>query len=77
MKIFSYEQVDMFSKNLAGSRDCLVLNVYSRHASLPVAPSEKPLLPVMVFIHGGGFFAGSGGVDFYGPQFLMDQEIVG
>lgn len=33
-------------------------------------------LPVMVFIHGGGFEAGSGGDRYYGPQHLLDKNIV-
>ncbi|XKL59024.1 hypothetical protein PGB90_000040 [Kerria lacca] len=41
---------------LIGSEDCLHLTVYT-----PMEPAEiiKPL-PVMVYIHGGGFFSGSG-----------------
>ena len=34
------------------------------------------LLPVMVFIHGGGWVCGSGNSLFYSPHFLMDKEIV-
>ena len=37
----------------SGQEDCLFLNVYS-----PVVEEEERLLPVMVFIHGGGFVVG-------------------
>lgn len=52
------------------SEDCLYLNVYT--------PDTKPkqLLPVMVWIHGGGFVWGSGNDDVYGPQFLIRHGVV-
>jgi len=30
----------------------------------------------MVWIAGGGYFAGSGGLSLYGPQYLLDKDIV-
>ncbi|XP_013146991.1 PREDICTED: juvenile hormone esterase-like isoform X2 [Papilio polytes] len=64
-------QKDIFTNEmLAGSEDCLYLNVYS-----PNLKPEAPL-PVMVFIHGGGFMSGSGDVDHYGPDFLMCHDVV-
>jgi carboxylesterase type B len=30
----------------------------------------------MVWIHGGGFFNGSGGTQMYGPQYLLDKDII-
>lgn len=53
-----------------GSEDCLYLNVYSKNLK-PTTP-----LPVMVWIHGGGFYTGSGNSEFYGPDFFMEHEVI-
>lgn len=51
----------------SGSEDCLYLNVYS-------PKTDKDLLPVMVWIHGGSFSKGTS--SHYGPEFLMDKDVV-
>ncbi|KAH8370631.1 hypothetical protein KR093_004383 [Drosophila rubida] len=53
-----------------GDEDCLYLNVYRPERRLPQA------LPVMVYIHGGGFFSGSAGPAVTGPEYLMDTREV-
>ena len=59
-----------------GTEDALHLNIYS-----PAFPQGgggnvgKPLLPVMVFFHGGGFVSGSGSRLLYGPELLLDKEV--
>ncbi|CAG7833495.1 unnamed protein product [Allacma fusca] len=60
----------------SGSENCLFLNVYT-----PIVPSQRPasvnarsLLPVMVYIHGGGFSAGGG--DVVGPRKFMKLDVV-
>ncbi|KAH8348144.1 hypothetical protein KR084_004841 [Drosophila pseudotakahashii] len=51
-----------------GEEDCLYLNVYR-----PEVRNRQSLLPVMVYIHGGGFFGGSAGPGFTGPEYFMDS----
>ncbi|XP_026751915.2 juvenile hormone esterase-like isoform X2 [Galleria mellonella] len=53
-----------------GTEDCLYLNVY-----IKTLTPKRPL-PVMVWIHGGGFYTGSGDSDFYGPEFFMMHDII-
>jgi len=67
-------QVNIFNisadktQKTVGADACLVLNVYT--------PNVTGKLPVFVWIHGGGFAHGSGGRDFYGPDYLVEQDIV-
>ena len=63
-------QLDLVTGLHVGREDCLSLNVYS--------PDLKPAepLPVMVFLHGGGFVSGTGDSSFAGPSFFMDHEVV-
>lgn len=65
-----YQNDIVFGQGLVGSEDCLYLNVYS-----PDIKPNKPL-PVMVWIHGGAFISGSGNDDFYGPEFLVRQDVI-
>ncbi|GBP64403.1 Esterase E4 [Eumeta japonica] len=55
------------------SEDCLRLNVYSPR--LPVSTPTEPL-PVLVYFHPGGFYSSSGLSIVYGPQYLLDRDIV-
>nr|ARM65397.1 putative antennal esterase CXE26 [Ectropis obliqua] len=54
----------------AGSEDCLYLNVFTKNLSPP-----RPL-PVLVWIHGGGFYTGSGNSDYYGPDFFLEHDVI-
>nr|UUB32777.1 carboxylesterase COEC4 [Dendroctonus rhizophagus] len=69
------EGSECYSKSLitnaiVGSEDCLFLNVYT-----PKLCSNQ-FLPVMVWIHGGGFTKGSGGTDLFGPDYLVEKDVV-
>ncbi|XP_075972287.1 esterase B1-like [Anticarsia gemmatalis] len=55
---------------IPGDEDCLFLNVYSPNVT------SDACLPVLFFIHGGGFKSGSGNVDSFGPDFFMRKYIV-
>jgi len=63
-------QVDALTGFHVGREECLKLSVYT-----PDISSGTPL-PVMVWIHGGGFVAGEAGSLFTGPHYLMDQDVV-
>lgn len=56
--------------DIIGSDDCLFLNIYTT--------TLKPIKPkaVMVWIHPGGFISGSGDDDTYGPDYLIDKDVV-
>ena len=59
-----------------GSEDCLFANVYTRWLPFRRNSRRGRGLPVMVFVHGGGFFFGRGDSDRHGPDYLMDEEVV-
>lgn len=63
-------QYDMGTKIYIGDEDCLYLNVYVPNVA------QTTLLPVMVWIHGGGFAYGHGNADAYGPEFLMNKNVI-
>lgn len=58
---------------LEGQEDCLYLNVYT--PPLEFIKNIKPL-PVMVWFHGGGWESGTGGDYYYGPQHLLDKNVI-
>lgn len=54
-----------------GSEDCLHLNVFTKNLPSNGTSERKP---VIAFIHGGGFTAGT--AMNHGPEYLMDRDIV-
>ncbi|KAJ8984074.1 hypothetical protein NQ317_006572 [Molorchus minor] len=67
-------QRDVYRRStvIEGEEDCLYLNVYT--PQLPQRNSDP--LPVMIFLHGGGWLCGSGNFMWYGPDILLDRDIV-
>ncbi|XP_028159631.1 venom carboxylesterase-6-like isoform X2 [Ostrinia furnacalis] len=61
-------QYDPFLKSVTGSENCLFLNIYTPRMNAGAN------LPVMVYIHGGAFMYGAGGM--YGAENLMDRDMV-
>ncbi|XP_020279915.1 esterase FE4-like [Pseudomyrmex gracilis] len=60
----------MIKQDMVGEEDCLYLNVYT-----PVLDKEARKA-VMVWIHGGNFNNGFGDDLFYGPDFLVEHDVV-
>ncbi len=55
------------SRKLVGSEDCLYLNIWQPN------DAGAELLPVMLFVHGGGFVSGSGSQEIYRGNRLSEQ----
>ncbi|XP_050327689.1 esterase B1 [Bactrocera neohumeralis] len=62
-------QKEPMTENILGSEDCLHLNVYA-----PAKPSTTGPLPVMVWIHGGGFLFGSSNGTL--PLSLISEDVI-
>lgn len=55
---------------IKGDENCLFLNVYTKSLQ------SNSKLPVMVYIHGGGFLSGSGDSNFLGPQYFLQHDVL-
>lgn len=55
---------------ILGSEDCLYLNVYTPDCMPPV------LKTVMIYLHGGAWYHGSGNTDLQGPDFLIEENVI-
>ena len=62
---------DYIFQDAGPSEDCLFVNVYT-----PVKANPASKLPVMVWIHGGGFIAGAGSEPRYSDSPLVDRGVV-
>ncbi len=62
---------------VAGSEDCLYLNVWAPRMESEEAAADGARLPVMVWIHGGGNTTGEGGAAMYdGARLAGTQNVV-
>ncbi|XP_013097162.2 juvenile hormone esterase isoform X1 [Stomoxys calcitrans] len=64
---------NMILDTYKGNEDCLFLNVFT--VKMPKG-DYNPDLPVMVWLHGGGYSFGSGNTFLYGPDYLVAENIV-
>jgi cholinesterase len=55
---------------VTGREDASIINVYTHDVS-PVKPKA-----VLVWIHGGGFQAGSSCTDSYGPDYILQKDVI-
>src|SRR5712692_213306 len=69
MQVHVWDDIDPFTAGV--SEDCLYLNVWTTKAG-----SSGPRRPVMVWIHGGGFFAGFGGEERHNGARLAEKGAV-
>uniref|UniRef100_A0A182M1Y5 Carboxylic ester hydrolase n=1 Tax=Anopheles culicifacies TaxID=139723 RepID=A0A182M1Y5_9DIPT len=66
---------DVITREISGSEDGLFLNVYTPALGRE-CNAEEPLLPVMVFFHGGGMTGGNGDSSLYLPNYLVQEGTV-
>ncbi|XP_073818275.1 juvenile hormone esterase isoform X2 [Musca autumnalis] len=64
---------NMILDTFKGNEDCLFLNVFTM--KLPKG-EYNPQMPVMVWLHGGGYSFGSGNTFLYGPDYLVAENVV-
>lgn len=67
---------NMILDTFKGDEDCLFVNVFTTQMPKDDDSAEQPKLPVMVWLHGGGFSFGSGNSFLYGPDYLVAEDIV-
>ncbi|KAF2892970.1 hypothetical protein ILUMI_13204 [Ignelater luminosus] len=67
-------QMDPYFNNyeVKGNEDCLYLNVYKPQ----ITQSKGKLLPVLFHIYAGGFTSGNANPDVYGPDILLDKDVI-
>lgn len=64
-------QQEDLNYTVVGSLDCLHVNFYVPHSA-----TSQNLLPVMVWIYGGGFENGYSNRILYGPKFIVKHDVI-
>lgn len=67
-------QIQPIIRAFHGAEDCLFLNVFTK--VMPYDKYFETYLPVMFYIHGGGFQYGSGNDILQDPEFLVQKDVV-
>lgn len=67
-----YQCPQAYSPGIIGTEDCLKINVYMPSSIF----HTKTYVPVMAYIHGGGFVIGNGGKLLYGAEFLVRHDVI-
>ena len=62
------------TKFIYGQEDCLYLNIFTPRPHMPEGGQLH--LPVIAWIHGGAFCVGDNGTKIYGPDYLLDYDVV-
>lgn len=65
-------QRDLFTNRVVGSEKGLYLNVFTPS----IGDESEQRFPVMIYIHGGGFIAGTGSSFFYDPVYFVQEGVV-
>uniref|UniRef100_A0A7G3AA86 Carboxylic ester hydrolase n=1 Tax=Lutzomyia longipalpis TaxID=7200 RepID=A0A7G3AA86_LUTLO len=60
----------IYLEGFHGDEDCLHVNVFTKNQN------PKRLLPVMVYVHGGGFICGAGTKIMYGPDYFIEKDVI-
>uniref|UniRef100_A0A182QUV2 Carboxylic ester hydrolase n=1 Tax=Anopheles farauti TaxID=69004 RepID=A0A182QUV2_9DIPT len=63
-------QFNKLLNKIVGSEDHLYMNVFTKELQ------PEKLRPVMLWIHGGAFMRGSSGTEMYGPDYLIQKDVV-
>ncbi|XP_062534699.1 esterase B1-like [Armigeres subalbatus] len=72
MERSDYIQRDLFTNQIRGSERGLYLNVFAPDFTI----DDDRMFPVMIYIHGGGFSAGSGTSFFYDPVYFVQEGVI-
>ncbi len=71
----SYSTSDLSAGQFYGSEDCLYLNVHAPRFAPDSVPTGKDRLPVMVWIHGGSNYQGSGAA-YHGGNLASTHNVI-